>query len=281
MPRLNNLIGLLESGKPAFGRTAPNGAFDEAISIAESEYDFAIFDMEHLDFDFPNLRTTLQYLLNRSRILHAGSIAPDVVPLVRVPPNAAEMNQWVIKQTLDCGVYGIVQPHLSTVEEARALVAAVRYPRPGEADHGRRGWYPHHASRYWGLTIQNYYEAAEVWPYSVQGELFCMAIVEDKQGVKNLPRILKEVKGISAIWAGSGDLSVDMGHAGNGKHPDVEAGVQAILQACLEANVPCCTIADTNDVEQRLEQGFRIIVAAAPKSYAALERGRKFAGRAS
>jgi 4-hydroxy-2-oxoheptanedioate aldolase len=106
-----------------------------------------------------------------------------------------------------------------------------------------------------------------------------MAIVEDKEGVRNLPRILKEVTGLSAIWAGSGDLSVDMGHAGQGKHPEVEAGVQAILAACLEANVPCCTIADVNDVERRLEQGFRMIVAAAPKSYATLELGREIAKR--
>ena len=279
MARLNSLIGLLESGKPAFGLTAPNGALDDAMAIAESDNDFVIFDMEHLDFDFPNLRSTLQHLLNRARIAKSGSIAPDVVPLVRVPPNAGEMNQWVIKQTLDCGVYGIVQPHLSTVEQARALVAAVRYPRPGEADHGQRGWFPRHASRYWGLSIQGYYDAAELWPYGPQGEIFCMAIVEDKEGVKNLPAILKEVRGLSAIWAGSGDLSVDMGHAGQGKHPEVEAAVQAILHACLDAHVPCCTIADVNDVEQRLDDGFRMIVAAAPRSYAALERGRQLAGR--
>jgi 4-hydroxy-2-oxoheptanedioate aldolase len=279
MPRLNKLIGLLEQGKAAFGPTAPNGAYEEAMSIAESDYDFAIFDMEHMDFDFPSLRTTMQYLLSRARIARSGTIAPDVMPLVRVPPNAGEMNQWVIKQTLDCGAYGIVQPHLSTVEEARSAVAAVRYPRPGEAEHGHRGWYPRFASKYWGLSIKEYYEAAEVWPVSPQGELFLMCIVEDKEGVKNLPRILKEVKGISAIWAGSGDLSVDMGHAGEGKHPEVEAGVQAILAACLDNNVPCCTIADTNDVEQRLEQGFRMIVAGSPRSYAALEKGRKTAGR--
>ncbi|HEX3246358.1 MAG TPA: aldolase/citrate lyase family protein [Chloroflexota bacterium] len=279
MPRLNSLIGLLESDQRAFGLTVPNGALDDAMAIAESDNDFVIFDMEHLDFDFPNLRSTLQHLLNRSRIAKSGSIAADVVPLVRVPPNAAEMNQWVIKQALDCGVYGIVQPHLSTVEEARALIAAVRYPRPGEADHGRRGWYPRHASRYWGLSIQEYYQAAELWPYGPQGELFCMAIVEDREGVKNLPRILKEAPGLSAIWAGSGDLSVDMGHAGQGKHPEVESAIQTILHACLEANVPCCTIADSNDVEQRLEQGFRMIVAATPRSYATLEQGRQLAGR--
>jgi 2-keto-3-deoxy-L-rhamnonate aldolase RhmA len=70
-----------------------------------------------------------------------------------------------------------------------------------------------------------------------------------------------------------------MGHAGQGKHPEVESAIQTILHACLEANVPCCTIADSNDVEQRLEQGFRMIVAATPRSYATLEQGRQLAGR--
>ncbi|MGH9462766.1 MAG: HpcH/HpaI aldolase family protein [Vicinamibacteria bacterium] len=277
---LNKLIGLLEAGQPVFAQgVIPNGSYDEMMAAGESNYDFVILDMEHLDFDLPALRHSLQYLLNHGRIVRSGSIAPDVVPLVRVAPNSSEMNQWVIKQTLDAGAYGIVQPHLSTVEEARAVVAAVRYPRQGEAEHGHRGWFPRHAARYWGLSVPEYYQAAELWPVSPAGELFLMAIVEDRTGVKNLPHILKEVKGISAIWAGSGDLSVDMGHAGNSKHPDVEAGVQAILAACLDNNVPCCTVADANDVEQRLKQGFKMIVAAAPRNHEALERGRKAAGR--
>ena len=282
MPRLNKIIGLLETKQAAFGTLLANGSYEDALWIGESGYDFAIIDMEHLDFGFPELRNTLQYLLNRGRIAKSGSAAPDVVPLVRVPPNASEMTEWVIKQTLDCGAYGIIQPHLSTVEQARAVVAAVRYPRPGEAERGHRGWFPRHASRYWGLTVRDYYEAAEVWPVSPSGEVFLMGIVEDVEGVKNLRQILKQVKGISAIWAGSGDLSVDMGHAvEGGRHPAVEAAVQSILAACLEHDVPCCVIAGDGDIELRLQQGFRMVVAGAPRTFAALERGMKAAGRGS
>ena len=43
------------------------------------------------------------------------------------------MNQWIAKQVLDSGVYGIVWPHVSTVEEARNAVVACRYPRPKDA----------------------------------------------------------------------------------------------------------------------------------------------------
>ena len=281
--RLNKIIGRLEQGQPAFAPSViPNGAYDEILAAGDSPYDFVIIDMEHLEFDFPTLRHSLQSLLNRRRIAKAGSLQADPVPLVRVPPNATELNQWVIKQTLDVGAYGIVLPHLQTVEQARAAVAALRYPRPTDdasTGVGVRGWFPRHAARYWGLSVPEYYEAAELWPVTPAGELFLLPIVEDRAGVKNLPQILREVTGISAIWAGAGDLSVDLGHAGESKHPEVEAGIQAILAACQEYNVPCCTIADVNDVEQRLEQGFRLIVAATPKSHAALERGRAYAGR--
>ena len=278
--RLNKLIEVLERGDRAFGTgTILNGAFDDLLEAGASSYDFVIIDMEHLEFDFPTLRHSLQYLLNRGRIAESGSRQADPAPLVRVPPNAGEMNQWVIKQTLDIGAYGIVLPHLSTVEQARAAVAAMRYPRAGGdevAGQGLRGWYPRHCSRYWGLSIREYYEATELWPISPAGELFLMPIVEDREGVKNLPHILKEVKGISAIWAGAGDLSVDLGHAGNPWHPEVEAGVQSILATCLENNIPCCTIADARNVEQRLNEGFRLIVAAPSQSHDALERGRRF-----
>ena len=56
-----------------------------------------------------------------------------MTPLVRIPPNGGEMNQWIAKQVLDIGVYGIIWPHVSTVEEARNAVAACRYPRPPSA----------------------------------------------------------------------------------------------------------------------------------------------------
>jgi len=52
-----------------------------------------------------------------------------VTPLVRIPPNGGEMNQWIAKQVLDIGVFGIIFPHISTVEEARNAVSACRYPR--------------------------------------------------------------------------------------------------------------------------------------------------------
>jgi hypothetical protein len=155
---------------------------------------------------FTTLRISLQVLLNRKRIAEKGNLLPDVVPMVRIPPNARERNQWVIKQALDTGVYGLVLPHLSTVEDAQAAVAAARYPQvPGVQDFaraGERGWGNRIASRYWGLSPQEYYDAADLWPLDPAGNILLMGIIEEAEGVQNIRDILRQVRGIGTIWAG-------------------------------------------------------------------------------
>lgn len=282
--RYNKMIDLLEQGKPVFSTsTVGNGNLDDLIFIADSDYDAVIIEMEHEGFSFNTLRVSLQFLLNRRRIAEKGTLQPDVVPLVRIPPNARERDQWVIKQTLDTGVYGLVLPHLNTVEEARAAVVAARYPQvPGVTDFapaGQRGWGNRSASRYWGLTPQAYYNAADVWPLDPDGNILLMGIVEEAEGVKNIRDILREVKGIGAIWAGPGDMSVSMGFQGNARHPTVQEALLRVLAACREFGVPCAVGATADEVAMRVEQGFRIIIASPVKTTPALDEGRRLAGR--
>ena len=96
--------------------------------------------------------------------------------MVRIPANGIEMAQWQAKQALDMGCYGIVLPHISTVEEAYNAVAACRYPRlkdkPIYEPAGIRGDGPTAACRYWGITQQEYYQRADVWPLNPKGEIF-------------------------------------------------------------------------------------------------------------
>jgi 4-hydroxy-2-oxoheptanedioate aldolase len=243
-----------------------------------------VIETEHVGFDFPTLRHSLQYLLNRKRLVEKASLQPDVVPLVRIAPYTRERNEWVIKQTLDAGPFGLVLPHLDSVEGAQAAVRAARYPQvPGVADFepaGERGWTTAIAPNYWGLSPQEYSQAADVWPLDPDGELLLLGIVENLRGINNLPDILRQVKGIGAIWAGPGDLSVSMGLHGNSAHPDVEAGVLKILSICKDFGVPCATgTTPAASVETRLEQGFRIIMTSPTRSLDGLQRGRTAAGR--
>src|SRR5712691_12891560 len=160
IPRLNGVISALEQGNPAFvSFIAAEVGVAQAINAAP--YDGVVFEMEHRPYDIRALRDCLQYMLDRRQILGAGSLAPMVTPFVRIPPNRGEVSQWIAKQVLDQGVYGIVWPHVSTIEEARNAVAACRYPRPREAKYyepaGMRGDAPRTAARYWGISQPDYY----------------------------------------------------------------------------------------------------------------------------
>src|SRR5690606_9965699 len=174
LPRLNGAIRALEQGGIAFAAFSPPDIRSAQI-VSGADYDAVIFEMEHNPFDAQLLRDCLQYMLDPRRIAQAGSVAPSVTPMVRLPCNGAEMNQWMAKQALDMGVYGIVWPHIRTVAEARAAVAACRYARPKgdplSEPPGRRGDGPGIAARYWGLTQQEYYSRADVWPINPKGEI--------------------------------------------------------------------------------------------------------------
>ncbi len=123
--RLNHLITKLERGDIIVGGNVGAGS----RAGAPSTWDFVWIDMEHTGFDLPGLEITLQFFLDRRQILEQGTLAPPVVPVVRIPAYGREAPDWMVKQVLDYGVYGILFPHTSTVEQARRIVRATRYPR--------------------------------------------------------------------------------------------------------------------------------------------------------
>jgi 4-hydroxy-2-oxoheptanedioate aldolase len=282
-PRLNGVIAALEQGKPAFvSFCAAEIGVAQAMNTAS--YDGVVFEMEHRAYDIRALRDCLQYMLDRRQILQRGTLAPAVTPFVRIPPNGGEASQWVAKQVLDQGVYGIVWPHVSTVDEARNAVTACRYPRPRSAQYfepaGQRGDAPAAAARYWGLSQQEYYARADVWPLNPQGEILVAIMCEEVRAIKNLPKMLEEVAGIGVVIIGEGDLSQDLGFPRQYDHPSVASAMDEILAICKQHNVPCGhPHVDTKNVEALLQKGFRYLMPAPVYSYAALELGRKASGR--
>src|SRR5260370_38694574 len=197
--RLNGVIRALESGKPAFTSFCQADP-ETAIAMATARYDGIVFEMEHNPWDIRALRDSLQYMLNRGQIAKSGSLAPGVTPIVRIPPNGSEKGQFHAKQALDLGVYGIVWPHISSVEEDYNAVAACRYPRrktlPAYQPAGIRGAGPTAAVRYWGLAHQDSHDRADVWPLNPKGEIFVILMMEDMQGIEALPEFIKEGPGI-------------------------------------------------------------------------------------
>jgi 4-hydroxy-2-oxoheptanedioate aldolase len=230
------------------------------------------------------LRDSLQYLLDRRLIANSGSIASTVTPFVRVPANGGEMNQWMAKQALDMGCYGIVWPHIATVDEARAAVAACRYPRPkGSANYepaGLRGDSPTAAARYWGLSVQDYYDRADVWPLDPTGEILCVIMIECEDGISNLDDMLRNVPGIGLILIGQGDLSRVLGVPREYDHPKMLAAKKEVIATCKKHGVRVGRPqVDASNVESSITDGFDYLMAPPERTLAALNKGLKFSNR--
>jgi 4-hydroxy-2-oxoheptanedioate aldolase len=284
LPRLNGVIRALEQGQRAVMSFA-KAEIEESIVFSTSKYDGIMIETEHNVWDGKGLRDALQYLLNRRQIASSGSLAPSVTPIVRVPPNGAEKSQWFAKQALDLGAYGVVWPHVSTVEEAYNAVSACRYPRLKSASlyepAGVRGDGPHTACRYWGLTNQEYYRKADVWPLAPDGEILVLLMIEDTNGIANLSDILKNVPGIGGILIGEGDLGQELGIPRQYGHPELLAAMAEIRAVCKAHDVPVGhPHVEPENVERLIEEGYRILLTPPRRSFASLENTLKLVGRA-
>ena len=269
--RLNSIIKAFEAGKPAFAAFSKLDKLS-ASEFADSPYDGIVYEMEHNPYDVSALGDALQYMLNRKQIAETGSEAPKVTPLARTPANGAEMNQSFAKQVLDRGCYGVIWPHVSTVEQAYNAVASCRYARPKNGalyePKGIRGDGPAGASRYWGLSMADYYERADVWPLAPQGELLVGLMCESVQAVENLDDILKNVPGIGFILIGEGDLSQELGFPRQYEHPEVQDAMRKIADTCKKHNVVVGNPHVTAKNHKRLlDEGYRFLMAAPQKSY--------------
>jgi 4-hydroxy-2-oxoheptanedioate aldolase len=265
--RLNKTIERLSAGKPVFGMVISSHTARSAQFLAQSTLDWVLVDMEHSPWDMEHLRSFLLGLTDKRRIAATGSLQSNVTPIVRLPQNGRDRVQFLIKQALDIGAFGVMVPHVETAEETLALVKAARPPQPRSSSlqepKGERGLWPMWASWYWGLSPAEYVEKADLWPLNPEGEVLLLPMIESPVGVKNIDEIL-QVPGVGGIHIGASDLSYQMGCGGLPRgidtSPPVEEAILKVLHACKRHDVPCgITAFEPADVEKRLEQGFRFI----------------------
>ena len=242
-PRLNRVIEQIERGEAAM--TGEHWQF---------------IDMEH----GPYLLDRLQERL--TALKPDGAARPEQTPLVRIPLEGSEPVRFAVKQVLDMGAFGVVFPRVETRDQAGRAVQAMRYPpQRGDAEHGPpglRGWGPGRAARYWGLSVPDYVPRADVWPLDPRGELLALIMIESAFGVENVEDIVS-VPGVGALFIGPADLAMSLGVGPPGAEhaAETEEAIQKVLRACLDAGV-VCGIADSRArAEQRIAEGFRVLLA--------------------
>ncbi len=108
------------------------------------------------------------------------------------------------------------------------------------------------------------------WPGNPSGSRFSMLIVETRAGVDSVDEIVG-TEGVSVVFAGPDDLRQSYGD----DMEAVEAAIQRVLAACQAHQVLCGITAVVDDIAERVEQGFRMIIVS---DSAALMAGRAAAG---
>lgn len=165
--------------------------------FAGAGYDWVLVDMEHAPND-------LRQVLDCLRAAKGGS---EIV--VRVPWN----DPVTVKRLLDIGSQSLMFPFVQNAEEARAAVAATRYPPKGirgvagttrATDYGRRFGYIADAANTIAVVVQ----------------------IETPGAIANSGEIAR-VEGVDGVFIGSNDLAANMGYLGNPTHPEVRTAMLA------------------------------------------------------
>lgn len=208
---------------------------------AAQEFDFVLIDTEHTSIG-------LETVENMSRGVEAAD--GDAETLVRVPSN----DPVRIKRILDIGVSGVMVPMVESVDEAKQVVDAVRYPPTGQ-----RGVASGRAAEY-GDDFQEYVQSAN-------GSITTVVQIETQQGLDNVEEIAT-VDGVDALFVGPADLSANLGIFAEWENERLVDAIETVIDAGNAAGVSVGTlVVNPEDIEMRVEQGFDYLIAGKDTSH--------------
>lgn len=194
MYRPNALKKRLKNGGKILGCWATLGHPHVCEILAMAGYDYLLVDQEH-GIGEPSMLIP---------ILQAVAATPCTV-VVRVPAN----DPVYLKRVLDAGAEAVMIPGVDTVEDAKAAVAACRYPPLG-----RRG------SATGSIRASNYGLAGADYAKTAADNTLIICQIESARAVDNVEAI-GTVDGVDVLFLGPNDLSGSIGKLGEFKDKQV------------------------------------------------------------
>jgi len=201
---------------------------------AEAGFDWLFIDMEHGLLDSAAVQRMIQAVAGRSACV------------VRVPAN--EPN--AIAKALDFGADGLIFPHISRAEEARAAVSAARYSPEGIRSIGLA------RAQGYGMRVADCLSRANK-------EIILIAQAEHIEAAENIDEIIA-VDGLDAVFIGPFDLSASLGIPGQTADPRVQKAIARIRTACAGHGLPSGIFCrDAAAARALAAEGFTLICAGA------------------
>ncbi|BAQ44540.1 MULTISPECIES: 4-hydroxy-2-oxoheptanedioate aldolase [Methylobacterium] len=205
----NRFKRALREGRQQIGLWCSLPGSYAAEAVAGSGYDWLLFDTEHSPGDPLTVLAQLQ------------AVAPYPVSAVVRP---AANDAVLIKRFLDLGAQTLLIPYVQDEHEARAAVAATRYPPEGV-----RGVS--------GLTRATRFGRVPGYATRAAEELCLLVQVETAEALDRIEAICA-VDGVDGVFIGPADLAASLGHVGEPGHPAVVAAVEDAVRRILAAGKP-------------------------------------------
>ena len=205
----NSFKRALVAGRQQIGLWVSLASAYSVEVCAGAGFDWLVIDTEHS----PNeVDTTLAQL-------QAAAAYPSH-PVVR----AAWNDTVLIKRHLDIGAQTLLLPYVQSEAEARAAVAAMRFPPDGV-----RGVA--------GSTRATRFGRIGDYAKRAASELCLLVQIETREGLDNLEAIAR-VDGVDGVFIGPSDLAASLGHLGDPPHAEVQSAIKdaiARIRACRKA----------------------------------------------
>jgi 4-hydroxy-2-oxoheptanedioate aldolase len=179
---------------------------------ATAGFDTLYVDVEHSSF---SLETTGQICM---AALEAG-----IAPFVRVPANTPEY----ISRVLDGGALGVIAPHIGSVQEAREVVKAAKYPPLGERSNA--GTLPHLHFRTFPAAEAN---------AALNDATMVIVQFENAAALAKADEIIA-LEGVDMVLIGLNDLLADWGIPGQYDNPRVREVYAKVIAACRKRGKHC------------------------------------------
>jgi 2-dehydro-3-deoxyglucarate aldolase len=203
--------------------------------LGQAGFDWLLVDGEHSANDFKDFVSQLMALKD-------SPSAPIVRP------------QWsepvIVKRLMDIGFFNFLFPFIETEEQAKAVVAATRYPPEGIRgvslmQRGNKfGYLPDYHSR-------------------VNENVTVLVQIESLEGLNNVDAIAR-VEGVDGLFIGPSDLSVALGHFGNPMHLEVQEAMQRIVDAGKAAGTAVGILAPVEEHARKyMEMGMTFVAVGA------------------
>jgi 2-keto-3-deoxy-L-rhamnonate aldolase RhmA len=203
------LLVALHAGRPQLMLGIRSSRTTEIVRIAKSTgHDCIMIDLEHSAM---SIDIAAQMCGSASDL--------GLTALVRVP----EKEYGVIGRLLDGGAHGIIAPRVETVEDARLIAQACRFPPSGHRS--ALAMVPH-----FGMTPT---PASTMIP-ELNGRTVVKILIESPLGIANAPEIAA-VEGVDILAFGANDFTAELGIPGRYDDPRVTDAIARLANAANDA----------------------------------------------